>query len=97
MKFDSALAKVLYADLLDGFCDDECGTLAENGIVYYLFSEWSDGTATPIHVILSEDHEGNVFADSYANKESVLHAWDEQYQALEQDAEPLTLEEDDDD
>lgn len=97
MKFDSPLAKTLYESVMEGYCDDEQGDLSENGTVYYLFTDFEAGNAEPLHAILLEDDAGNVFADIYPSKESAQQAWDEQYQELEQDAEPLSLEDEDDD
>ena len=97
MKFADNLAKNLYETMLDGFSDDSQGNMAENGVEYYLFTEFDIGETDLIHAILSEDDEGSVFVDVFPTKQAAEHAWDEQYQALEQDAEPLTLEEDDDD
>lgn len=84
MKFHDLLAETLYEDLIAGFCDDMQGDIDDNGKSYALFTQFDNGEAELINVILVEDAEGYVFADCYPSKEAVEQAWDEVTQEVEE-------------
>ena len=74
-KYDSKTTELLNEISLNGFADDECGSVTENGLWNALLLDTDIPRAK--YAILQEDDQGFVYSQAFDTESDVTVAWDE--------------------
>ena len=74
-KYDSKTTELLNEITLNGFADDECGSVTENGLWSALLLDTEIPRAK--YAILQEDDQGFVYSQAFDTESDVTVAWDE--------------------
>ena len=80
-KYQNEVTERLSNMALDGFCEEEFGSVTEEGFWYGLLLD--TGVPEALFAILREDNEGFVYSDVYASEQEALSTWQVLYQEWE--------------